>query len=762
MAIVISINDSDTGRVFAGIGGVTSNGMTRLLRDYPSEQQHGIIDMLFKPKFGASLHLLKIEIGSDANGTAGTEPSHMRSETDFDITRGIGLWLGREAKIRNSAILLDAIRWGTPGWITTDMKKYLYYKNFLLGARDTFGLEFDYLASDENEGAFSRNFVVNTLRPGLDRDGFAAVKLTAADSTSDWNIVPLIKGDPALKNALAAINIHYKQDSPEEAKSCGLPVFDSEDLAPFRRNFSSCLNVAHRIIRSYASGKMVMYQIHPLLEAVYDNTPYTYKGIIAAAFPWTGYYEIDPGLWIIAHFTQFFSPGWIYVDSGCSSNPENSLITLKNPETNDFSIVILNRGPASTEYFFNLTGISADKIHGWGSDENEQFYRIDDIIPRKGSFVVMVPPAAIYTLTTTTGQQKGKPAAHIPDASSFSLPYSDTFEGYELGKQPRYAVDQAGAFEITNKGRNGGNCLEQVITLPAKPVDWAGRASPSPYTLLGNQRWKNYVLSVDIFIDEPEYLDYDGYALAGARCNFAPTGNKPPECYHVLIFYDGRWQLRRGAFVLDSGIIPNFILNRWYSVKLILVDDTIQADFNGNLLSCCRDQEIPSGQIVLGSGYNRVRFDNLLISPVKTGMPVECLRYEETEPLVEYTGSWKQSGVNANNSARSLIVSDQRGDSMEFTFNGSALSILGYSGTGCGQAYVYFDNEPQRMIDTYAESPKYRKSLYSVYYPLPGNHNVKLVVAGTKNFDSSGTSVYIDALEIYGGTGLIPGGSPRR
>ena len=133
MTTTVHIDGNGPGRVFEGIGGVTSNGMTRLLRDYPPRQQQEILDYLFRPQFGASLHVLKVEIGSDANGTAGTEPSHMRSEQDFDITRGVGLWFARQAKDRNPHLLLDAIRWGTPRWITNNEQKYLYYKNFCIG-----------------------------------------------------------------------------------------------------------------------------------------------------------------------------------------------------------------------------------------------------------------------------------------------------------------------------------------------------------------------------------------------------------------------------------------------------------------------------------------------------------------------------------------------------------------------------------------------------------------------------------------------------
>ena len=126
MTTTVHIDGNGPGRVFEGIGGVTSNGMTRLLRDYPPRQQQEILDYLFRPQFGASLHVLKVEIGSDANGTAGTEPSHMRSEQDFDITRGLGSMVRPSGQRPQSPPMLDAIRWGTPRWITNNEQKYLY------------------------------------------------------------------------------------------------------------------------------------------------------------------------------------------------------------------------------------------------------------------------------------------------------------------------------------------------------------------------------------------------------------------------------------------------------------------------------------------------------------------------------------------------------------------------------------------------------------------------------------------------------------
>lgn len=756
MATTVNINGGSLGRMFQGIGGVTSNGMTKLLREYPAAQREDIIDLLFKPKFGASFHMLKVEIGSDANGTCGTEPSHMRSETDFDITRGVGLWLAQQAKLRNPALLLDAIRWGTPAWLTDDSKKYLYYKNFLQGALDSFGLEFDFLAPDENEGDFNRNWVVNTLRPGLNRDGFENVKLTGADSTTDWNIASMVSSDSGLKKALYAINAHYKQDSPDNAKNCGLPIFDSEDVVAYRHKFSSALDMAYKIIRSYASGRMVQYQMHPVIEAIYDNVPYTYKSLLTAAHPWTGHYLIEPALWVTAQFTQFIEPGWYYINSGCHSGNEHSYLTLKDSSTGDFSIIVLNRSANDADFTFQLSGLDASSLHVWMTREEEQFVNLPDAVVSGGSVSVSLPPYSICTLTTTSGQTKGKPANGIPAETSFALPYRDDFESYELAKQPRYTVDQSGAFEIHEGGKDGGQCLKQVITRSMKPTDWERRPSPSPYTILGGQELKNYKASLDFYMEPIEDAGYEGYAMLGIRCNFSPTGNVPAECYNIRIFYDGRWQLRCAALLLASGQLADFALETWHHLCVSAKDNTIEVFYDNNLLASVQHEELPSGHVVIGSGYNRVRFDNFAIEAIDPETPVECIRYKELDERISYIGSWAESGSNAKNYTRTLLTTSHTGDQMEFAFNGTSVSILGMPDLDCGKADVYVDHKYVSTVDMFSDPTKYRKVVFSAYGLEQGDHTVRLVVAGNHNTDSTGNKINIDAVEVTGGSGLIP------
>ena len=61
---------------FDGIGAISGGGgNSRLLTDYPAAQQQQILDYLFKPGYGASLQILKVEIGGDTNSTDGSESS---------------------------------------------------------------------------------------------------------------------------------------------------------------------------------------------------------------------------------------------------------------------------------------------------------------------------------------------------------------------------------------------------------------------------------------------------------------------------------------------------------------------------------------------------------------------------------------------------------------------------------------------------------------------------------------------------------------
>lgn len=740
--------DGVEGRTFEGIGGITSNGMSKLLMDYPQAQRDDILDLLFKPFFGASLQHLKVEIGSDVNTSSGTEPSHMRSEGDFDITRGYGLVIAKKAREINPDIYLDALRWGTPRWMTDDQKKYRYYLNFLRGARDVYGLAFDYLGPDVNEGPFSRDWTVNTLRPGLDRDGFSEVRLVAADSNTGWEIADMTKDDPELLKTLHALSIHYIQESSPNALNSGKPLWLSEDLAPFRHKlFKGVLDIAMRIIKMYSLGRMVKYEIHPLIEAEYPTVPFNFKGILTAVWPWTGHYEIEPGLWMIAHFTQFIKPGWKFIDSGCRCDGECGYLTLRDPVSHDYSIVIINQSESEKEFVFRLPE-ELPGFHVWKTGSGECFVKVQEILSDKNLFYFTAEPCTMYSLTTTTGQRKGIPANPNLSETCFSLPYADDFSGYRLGKQPRYTLDQGGAFEVEN--RSGRSALCQKITEDIKPYDWVYRSTPEPYTLFGSVDWADYRIKADVILGAGA-----GYAMICGRVNNTGKTVEPPQGYALVIKSCGRWELKAGTRLMDSGTAESFDPCGWNTLELCFCGRTVLAYINGKEAVRTEDGELSSGQAALGCGYHDAAFSRVSVSGSGKDEYVSCRRYDDKDPAIHYCGRWTNEDGDYNHFARTSTKSIEKGAEATFRFQGTGVSIVGKQADDCGIAEVYLDGILVERIDTYRRAPEYRKSLFSCCGLPAGNHDIRIVVAGCKNANSRGADISIDAVEITGGMGLI-------
>ena len=114
----VTISGKNTGKRFDGIGIVNGGGATSvLLKDYPEKQRSEIMDMVYKPMFGASVSALLVEIPGDGNSTQGSMPSHSHYRGDYNYQRGYTWWILREAKQRNQKLSLDGTAWSAPYWV---------------------------------------------------------------------------------------------------------------------------------------------------------------------------------------------------------------------------------------------------------------------------------------------------------------------------------------------------------------------------------------------------------------------------------------------------------------------------------------------------------------------------------------------------------------------------------------------------------------------------------------------------------------------
>ena len=98
----VVVNGARPGPVFQGIGAISGGGgNSRLLIDYPPRERAQILDYLFKPHYGASLQMLKLEIGGGGFSSDGSEPSVEAAKGQLNCSVGYEFWLAHQALARN-------------------------------------------------------------------------------------------------------------------------------------------------------------------------------------------------------------------------------------------------------------------------------------------------------------------------------------------------------------------------------------------------------------------------------------------------------------------------------------------------------------------------------------------------------------------------------------------------------------------------------------------------------------------------------------
>ena len=113
----ITVNGGGGDRVYDGVGAILGGGgNARYLEDYPAARRAQIMNYLFEPGYGASLQLLKLEIGGDANSSAGAEPSIEHTHGNVNCGAGWEFDIAKQAVALNPNLKLYGLQWGAPGW----------------------------------------------------------------------------------------------------------------------------------------------------------------------------------------------------------------------------------------------------------------------------------------------------------------------------------------------------------------------------------------------------------------------------------------------------------------------------------------------------------------------------------------------------------------------------------------------------------------------------------------------------------------------
>lgn len=630
----VVLDGTSAGRTFDGIGAVSAGASSRLLIDYPEPYRSQILDYLFRPGYGASLQHLKVEIGADVNSTDGSEPSQMRTRGDHDYTRGYEWWLMSEARKRNPAIVLDTLAWGAPGWIgggnfySDDMANYV--ADFIEGAKTKWGLDIAYTGI-WNEKHFESPEYVKTLRRVLDAHHLDT-KIVCCDEyprtdEGQWSILKAMAKDPALRDAIAVVSVHYprvqgKLATPPPGLETVRPVWSSEDQPEssaeiiLSRDWKiGGRSLAQLYNENYLKGDFTATEIWSPITSYYDNLAAANSGLMYANTPWSGHYTVQGAIWATAHTTQFAQPGWHYLEKSCGYLPERGdYVSLQSTNGRDWSIVLqtIDATHPQTVHFHIQGGLSTATVHIWETNSQRTFDHVADLPVQDAAFTYTFDPDSLYSLTTTTGQAKG--TAEPPSSASFPFPYRDDFESTELHRSPKFLTDQDGAFEVLPCDGRSGQCLEQVIT--ERPIPWG--PLPDPWTLAGDATWTDYKIDVDVRIDG------EGSAMLIGRIDSADVFRngeaRLPSGYAFRLHSDGTWELLSSTYsevtrTLAQGQVAP-AAGQWHHLELRFAGPQITASLDGKSLATVEDAGHTHGMFGIGSEWNHAQFDNLAVTPV--------------------------------------------------------------------------------------------------------------------------------------------------
>lgn len=856
-------SDNVNGLTFKGFGVLSANGSSALLMDYRSEHPNRYVELL-EILFGGDhpiMNQVKIEMGNDRNNSTGPDPATMRSASEAaNVRRHPGFQLAADAKKVNPELKVSILRWNAPGWVNDNDQVYTWYKSSILGAYRDYGFMVDFVNPGVNERgadlAWTKQYAerVKTDAAGFkdatEQALYNGIQVVISDEVGVGSFGGSMVRDAGLRDAVSVAAFHYSPDDDSAgnfktlAEEFDLEVWNSEAQATFSNTAfrpnnntkdpsvagtgigggGSALEMGNTIIKGFVNSRRTHFIYQPAIGSFYEGGQYSFKELVSARDPWSGWIHYDAGLDVLRHFSWFAKTGWENEantagiwrvvpessDTGATgTNPVNgrngapSYMTLAAPDKGDFSTVLMNDSELEQTYELkavNMAYATPRAIELWetrAADPGEAFnsnylqYVCSMSPDDSGVYVVTVKPYSVVTATTLVNSVSREHNTPLPvegerivldtdatgavqDPSDTTL-YADDFDysdrtvpaigegGKITGTEeyiasrggsksviPRYTSDRNGAFEAYLPDGSSNYVLRQQVDRSAFGLGGTWNDG-EPITGIGDSRWLNYRVSVDVSFEHDSLEGGDNYAAVGARQQGGGNSHSLNGTPYVLKYwFDGGWTLRVGGNAVASGNVANgsdgvtidgfdASHDAWHNIALQVVENRVTAYLDGVTLASYVDSNPRlSGRIDLASGYYATRFDNLEVETVGGFAPYysEFLDNLETTDLASvpaaklvYGGAWShETGKSMYNYMRTLSTSRGTGATLKYTFSGTGLDVLGPNG-GSAKLEVTIDGQ---VVDASASTVAAAElcQTYTLRGLSNGVHTVELEVVG--------------------------------
>ena len=810
------------GWTYKGLGMLNGNSTSNLLLDYKAESPDAYWAMM-RYLFGGDYPLfsnIKMEMGNDGNNSTGAEACTMRYEDEeADASRSPGFVMAADAKTINPNVKVSILRWGCPNWVNaykgTDWyaANYKWYKETIFDAYEKYGYVVDYINPDTNETGNPDSGIIkyfaNAIANETDfpeyfteeaKQAYRSIKIVASDENKGLKIVPMMRGDKDLYDAVDAIGFHYRTNATDDyikmADVDDKEVWYSEGCATFGYSelqenktaeygagtiggYQSPLALLDSFPNAFVGSRRTMYMFQPAIGAFYEGIQYGHKELLSARDPWSGYIHYDPVLYMLGHITKFAKTGWenasntagiwrvlpgaTFASFGASSNEHAtagidgnaSYMTLAAPDKQNFSTVFVNNTRNEKTFAVKLSdmALKAEALHIWTTATDSYMQKGEDAKIEGGIAYVTVPAYSVVTATTLDTEPERFPTEdgsgdYIQTATRAVLDTDATGKKADTADDYLYADNFDYKEEELNYIVDRGNEPRYMLDTHGAWIVENGRLKQEnaagvtqwnggdPATIVGDWRWMDYSASVDMELPNADANRYERLTIR------AQTGmNWNNSGYTLELNGAGSWKLFRIGSAVASGSVAKDDAGK-YNVKLIGLGDTVYAYINGTLVTSYTDANpMLSGRVKISSNWTQVYADNLEIRTVKGGIPYATAMIDGQDDGVVYEGAWainNPGGGSADNWYRTMSEASTAGAAFTFAVDGSGFAIMG-SNNGSAVIDVYVDGV-MKVENAATKAAHTRGEAYILSDLAAGKHTVKVVLkSGTLKVDALNT-----------------------
>ncbi len=472
--------DSVNGLTYKGFGLLSGNSSSDLLMDYKAENPEAYAELmqrLFGGKYPIMTHV-KLEMGNDRNTSTGPESATKRyQEQRANVKRNPGWQLAADAKKVNPNVKVSILSWCTPAYVSTDELKYAWYKESILAGYETYGFMVDYINPNVNESwntskdvartkKFAKWIKEETSKTIPDKKAlelYQKIQMVVSDEANvvSDDVAKTMKSDQEFYDAVGAVGYHYKTADDSNggmkwlAEEMDKEVWNSEGQATFSNSafrpannvkdpetpgtgiggVGSALEMGNAVIKFFTDSRRshVIYQ--PAIGGFYEGGQYSFKELVSARDPWSGWIHYDAGLLVLSHLSKFAVTGWesanntagiwraipqaskssaIQTNSSNEVNGRNggeNYMTVASPAKDNFSTMVVNDSEYPMTYTLkteNMNLTDNAKLELWetrAADQgafNENYMKcLGDLEKNgQGEYAFQVKPYSVVTVTS--------------------------------------------------------------------------------------------------------------------------------------------------------------------------------------------------------------------------------------------------------------------------------------------------------------------------------------------------------------------------